>query len=34
MLGQYKQVSEVLWYLKFLLLSSDVKILMREGLYN
>lgn len=34
MLGQYKQVSEVLWYLKFLLLSSDVDILMREGLYN
>lgn len=32
MRGQYKQVSEVLWYLKFLLLSSDVDILMREGL--
>ena len=32
MLGQYKQVSDVLWYSKFLLLSSDVDILMREGL--
>lgn len=31
-LGQYKQVAEVLCYLKFLLLSSDVDILMREGL--
>lgn len=31
-LGQYKQVAEVLCYLKFLLLSSDEDILMRESL--
>lgn len=31
-LRQYKPVAEVLYYLKFLLLSCDVDILMREGL--
>lgn len=31
-LGQYKQLAEVLCYLKVLLLSSDVDILMKEGL--